>query len=99
MRGGAIMSHDIAVLSFPHASGAEHAYARVQQAAGDADWTHKVAFAEHHRHDRMVIRGTVADHYVDIDGEGDVTGSKAVHGLEVGGAAGLLLGPAGLAVG
>src|SRR5881275_1980366 len=60
---------------------------------------HKLAFAEHHRHDRMVIRGTVAGRYVDVDGEGDVTGKKAVHGAEAGAAAGALLGPLGVAAG
>src|SRR3954470_21148373 len=93
------MSLDIAVLVFRHTSGADHAYANVHDVVGDAGWMHKLAFAEHHGNDRMVIRGTIAGHYVDVDGEGDVTGSKAVHGAEAGAAAGALLGPPGMAAG
>jgi uncharacterized membrane protein len=93
------MSLDLAVLVFRHTSGADYAYANVHDAVGDADWMRKLAFAEHHRRDRMVVRGTVAGRYVDVDGEGDVTGSDAVHGAEAGAAAGALLGPPGFAAG
>ncbi len=93
------MSLDLAVLVFPHTSGADYAYSNVRDAVGEADWMRTLAFAEHHRHHRMVIRGTIAGRYVDLDDEGDVTGSHTVHGTEAGAALGALLGPAGLAAG
>ena len=93
------MSLDLALLVFHRTEGADYAYSNVHDAVGEVPWTGEIAFAEHHRHDRMVVRGTIAGHYVDVDGEGDVTGKRAVHGAEAGAAAGALLGPPGFAAG
>jgi len=37
--------------------------------ASDDPWAKEVAFVEHHRRDRIVVRGTFAGHYVDADDE------------------------------
>ncbi len=90
---------DFALMVFEHTGGAEHAYAdAVSQAAGEP-WAQEVAFVEHHRRDRIVVRGTFAGHYVDADDEGDFIGRKTAEGAVAGAAVGLLFGPAGLAVG
>jgi uncharacterized membrane protein len=93
------VSLDLAVLVFPHIETAEHAYADVIEAIGDAPWTHEVAFVEHHRHDRIVVRGTFAGRYVDVDDEGDLIGKRTAEGALTGAVVGVLFGPAGLAVG
>ena len=59
---------DIAVLTFPHIVGAERAYADVRDRVGSEPWLTEVAFVECHRHDRIVVRGTFAGRYVDVDG-------------------------------
>ena len=58
-----------------------------------------MAFVEVHRHGRIVVRGTVLGHYVDVDGLGDVIGPDTAAGAIVGAAAGLPLGPSGFAAG
>jgi uncharacterized membrane protein len=93
------VSLDLALMVYPHTEGAERAYSDVRNAAGDSHWVTEVAFVEHHRHDRLVVRGTVAGHYVDADDHGDVVGSRAVKGAVTGAAVGLIFGPAGMAVG
>ncbi len=90
---------DFALMVFKHTGGAEHAYAdAVSQASGEP-WAQEIAFVEHHQRDRIVVRGTFAGHYVDADDEGDFIGRQTAEGAIAGGAAGLLFGPAGLAVG
>jgi uncharacterized membrane protein len=79
--------------------GAEHAYGDVSGQNSDAPWAREVAFVEHHRHDRMAVRGTIAGHYVDADDDADFIGPQTAEGAVAGGAVGLLFGPLGLAVG
>lgn len=90
---------DLALMVFEHTGGAEQAYSVAPGQVGSVVWAQEVAFVEHHRRDRIVFRGTFAGHYVDADDEQDFIGPKAFEGALVGGAAGLLLGPAGVAVG
>ena len=90
---------DLAVVTFDRIQGAEHAYADVLDAAGQAPWEREITFVEHHGHDRIVVRGTFAGHYVDIDDEGDVIGRRTAEGVVAGAAIGALLGPAGFAAG
>jgi hypothetical protein len=70
------MSLDLALMIFDHTEGAERAYADVRDASGDAPWVHEIAFVEHHRHDRIVVRGTFAGRYVDLDEQGDLIGNE-----------------------
>ena len=93
------MSLDLALLIFDHVEGAERAYADVLDASGDAPWVHEIAFVEHHRHDRIVVRGTFAGRYVDLDEQGDVIGTRTAEGALTGAVAGIFFGPPGLAVG
>ncbi len=84
---------------FPHVEAAEHAYAHVIDRAAGEPWLNEVAFVEHHGHGRLIVRGTVAGHYVDVDDHGDVIGRRTAQGALTGAAIGLLLGPPGVAVG
>jgi uncharacterized membrane protein len=88
---------DFALMVFEHTEGAERAYSRVS--TGGAAWAREIAFVEHHRHDRIVVRGTIAGHYVDADDEQEFIGARTVEGAVGGAAVGALLGPAGLAAG
>jgi uncharacterized membrane protein len=93
------MSLDLVLLIFDRIEGAERAYSDVLGASGDAPWVHEIAFVEHHRHDRIVVRGTFAGRYVDLDEQGDVIGKRTAEGALTGAVAGIFFGPAGLAVG
>lgn len=90
---------DFALMVFRDTGGAESAYGDAAGQASDEPWAREVAFVEHHRRDRIVVRGTFAGHYVDADDEGEFIGRKTAEGAVAGAAAGLLFGPAGLAVG
>jgi uncharacterized membrane protein len=93
------MSLDLALVVFHHVEGAERAYAAVQYATREEPWVHELAFVEHHRHDRIVVRGTFAGRYIDLDERGDVIGKRTGEGALTGAAAGLLFGPPGFAFG
>ena len=98
---------DAAVIAFRRTEGAEHEYAsaleRVSRAPFErlsrAPWLGKVAFIEVHHRGRIVVRGTIAGHYVDIDDEGDLMGRDTAIGAIIGVLAGLALGPPGWAAG
>src|SRR4051794_21209991 len=93
------MTLELALVVYSHAEGAEYAYADAHSADRKASWMQEVAFVEHHRHDRVIVRGAVGGHYVDVDERGDVIGSRTAKGALTGAAVGVLFGPAGLAVG
>jgi uncharacterized membrane protein len=93
------MSLDLALMIFDRIEGAERAYADVIGAAHDAPWVHEIAFVEHHRHDRIVVRGTFAGRYLDLDDQGDVIGKRTAEGALTGAVAGAFFGPAGFAAG
>lgn len=90
------MSLDLALMVFDHIEGAERAYANLRV---EAPWVHEIAFAEHHRHDRIVVRGTFAGRYVDVDDRGDLIGTRTAEGALTGAVAGAFFGPPGFAVG
>jgi uncharacterized membrane protein len=93
------MSLDLALLIFERIEGSERAYARMLETSGSPPWVHEVSFVEHHRHDRIVVRGTFAGRYVDVDERGDVIGKRTAEGALTGAMVGFIFGPAGLAVG
>ena len=93
------MSLDLALIVFDQAEGAERAYANLPGASAPAPWVHEIAFVEHHRHDRIVVRGTFAGRYVDVDERGDVIGKRTAEGALTGAVAGAFFGPPGFAVG
>jgi uncharacterized membrane protein len=90
---------DFALVVFDHTEGAERAYADAPKQALGVNWAQEVAFVEHHAHDRLVIRGSFAGHYVDADDHDAFIGARTAEGALAGGGAGLLFGPPGLAVG
>jgi uncharacterized membrane protein len=93
------VSLDLALMVYPHVEGAERAYSDARDPAAGTHWVDEVAFVEHHRHDRIVVRGTVAGRYVDADDRGDPMGSRALKGAVTGAVVGLVFGPPGIAVG
>jgi uncharacterized membrane protein len=65
----------------------------------EAPWTRDVGFVERHHNGRLLLRGTFAGHYLDVD-EGDRVSQKgAGDGGATGGLVGVLGGPPGIAVG
>jgi hypothetical protein len=58
---------DIAVVTFDGVVGAERAFAGIREAAGADPWLNEIAFVEHHRRDRIVVRGTFAGRYLDVE--------------------------------
>jgi uncharacterized membrane protein len=95
------MDLDFAVLSFDGLNAAVEAFAAARdRAGGAARWTSEVGFVEHHESGKLVLRGTFAGHYVDVDEALHVSGRGTDEGVAVGGVIGTLLGgPLGLAVG
>jgi uncharacterized membrane protein len=91
---------DLALIVFAHTEGAERAYANVLGRGARAPWTQEIAFVEHHRHDRIVVRGEFAGRYVDADDdEQEVLGRRTAEGALTGAVAGALFGPPGFAAG
>ena len=93
------MSLDLALEVFEHTHGADHAYADVLDAVGDTPWIHEIALVEHHHRDRIVVRGSFAGRYVNVEDESDPIGERTVEGALTGAVAGAFFGPAGLAAG
>jgi uncharacterized membrane protein len=89
----------VGVARFSGIEGAERAYADARDRDPGAAWIGDAAFVEVHRDGRIVVRGSVAGHYVDIDGLGDAIGRDTGIGAAVGAAFGLLLGPPAFAIG
>jgi uncharacterized membrane protein len=89
----------VGVARFSGIDGAERAFADARDWDPAADWMDDAAFVEVHPGGRIVVRGSVAGHYVDVDGEGDVIGPDTGRGAFAGAAFGLLFGPSAFAVG
>jgi len=94
------VSLDLAVAQFDGEGAAVQWYADAKDHhGGDARWMQEVGFVECHHSGRLLLRGTFAGHYLDID-EGDRVSQKgAGEGAVAGGLVGVLLGPPGVAVG
>ena len=94
------MSLDVAVAQFDGEGTAVRRYAAAREGPGaDPPWTQKVGFVEHHRSGRLLLRGTFAGHYLDVDESDRVSQKGAGEGAVAGGLVGVLLGPPGIAVG
>jgi uncharacterized membrane protein len=93
------MSLDLAVVKFEGEDTAIRSYTDAKAKAGDAPWLHEVGFVEHHPSGRLVLRGTFAGHYLDVDETDHVSQTGAGIGAVAGGLVGVLLGPPGIAVG
>ena len=90
---------DLALMVFAHTEGAERAYSNAPGAVAGIAWAREVAFVEHHRHDRIVVRGEFAGKYVDADDEQQFLGRRTVEGALTGAVVGAAFGPPGLAAG
>ena len=93
------MRLDLAVASFDRTEGAEKAYADVRERASDAPWMHEIAFVEHHKRGRIVVRGVFAGHFLDIEDEADPIGKDVGVGALTGAVVGAAFGPPGFAAG
>ena len=100
------MSLDLAIISFDGEGTAVKRYAAARDRSStpgrqitEAQWTRDVGFVERHHNGRLLLRGTFAGHYLDVD-EGDRVSQKgAGEGGATGGLVGVLGGPPGIAVG
>jgi uncharacterized membrane protein len=94
------VSLDVAVAQFDGEGTAVRRYADAREdPGGEPPWTRKVGFVEHHHNGRLMLRGTFAGHYLDVDESDRVSQKGAGGGAVAGGLVGALLGPAGIAVG
>ena len=100
------MSLDLALITFDGEGTAVQKYATARDRSStpgrertEARWTRDVGFVERHHNGRLLLRGTFAGHYLDVD-EGDRVSQKgAGEGAATGGLLGVFLGPPGIAVG
>jgi uncharacterized membrane protein len=94
------MSLDFALLSFRGVNTATEVFAAARgRSSADASWAREVGFVEHHGDGHLVLRGTFAGHYVDLDEALHVSDRGAGEGWAIGAVIGALLGPPGLAAG
>jgi uncharacterized membrane protein len=95
------MGLELAIVRYPGQTSAESAFGTLRErAGGGASWPHEVALVEHHRRDRLVIHGTIAGHFVDVNEMDHLSQPGAAKGAAAGILIGTLLGgPAGLAPG
>jgi uncharacterized membrane protein len=91
---------DVAVVRFDGEGTAVRRYADAKDRSDtEARWAREVGFVERHKHGHLLLRGTFAGHYVDVDESDHVSQKGAGEGAVAGGLVGVLLGPAGIAVG
>jgi uncharacterized membrane protein len=100
------MSLDLAVVRFGGEGAAVQAYAAALERLSSRvvrdphpQWTRDVGFVERHHNGHLLVRGTFAGHYVDVDESDDVSERGGREGAATGGLLGVLLGPPGIAVG
>jgi uncharacterized membrane protein len=94
------MDVSFSLLSFDGVNSAVEAFARARDRVGAAArWTTEAGFVEHHANDHLVLRGTFAGRYVDVDEALHVSQQGAAEGWLIGAVLGALLGgPPGFAV-
>lgn len=99
------MTLELAVARFDGENSAVESYTRARDAvpyrasAARPAWTRDVGFVERHKSGRLLMRGTFAGHYLDVD-EGDALSQRGgAEGAVTGGLIGVLAGPPGIAVG
>jgi uncharacterized membrane protein len=94
------MGLDLALVSFDGTNAAAQAFEAAGERSGaPAAWVQRVGFVEHHKNGHLVLRGTFAGHYIDIDEALHVSQSGAAEGWIIGGLIGVLGGPPGLVLG
>jgi uncharacterized membrane protein len=95
------MSLELAIVRYRGQTTAESSFGALRERAGaGASWPQEVALVEHHRRGRLVIHGTIAGHFVDVNEMDHLSQPGAAKGAAAGMLLGTLLGgPAGLAPG
>jgi uncharacterized membrane protein len=94
------MALDLALVSFDGTNAAAQAFeAARERSSASAAWVQRVGFVEHHKNGHLVLRGTFAGHYVDVDEALHVSQRGAAEGWAIGGLIGVLGGPLGVVLG
>jgi uncharacterized membrane protein len=95
------MGLDLALVGFDGVNAAVDAFVAARDRSGAAArWTSEVGFVEHHGSGHLVLRGTFAGHYVDVDEALHASERGTAEGVGLGAVIGTILaGPLGLAVG
>jgi uncharacterized membrane protein len=100
------VSLDLALIPFEGEGTAVKRYAAAKDRSSksgrrrvDAPWTRDVGFVERHHNGRLLLRGTFAGHYLDVDETDRFSQAGAGEGAASGGLIGVLGGPPGIAVG
>jgi uncharacterized membrane protein len=95
------MDLEFALLTFTGINSAAEAFAQARgRSSSSAPWTSEVGFVEHHDNGKLVLRGTFAGHYVDVDEALHVSERGAAEGWAAGALIGAALGgPLGFALG
>jgi uncharacterized membrane protein len=100
------VSLDLAVVRFGSEGAAAKKYAVARDGSGSGpgrgpqpQWSRHVGLVERHHSGRLLVRGTFAGHYVDVDEVDDISERGGREGAAAGGLIGVLGGPPGIAVG
>jgi uncharacterized membrane protein len=102
------MDLDLALVLFHRGDAATEAFVAARDRAAPAGagrtgaaapWTRQVGLVEHHHNGHLVLRGTFAGHYVDVDEALHLSETGAGEGFVGGAALGVFGGPPGLAFG
>lgn len=94
------MDLELGLVRFRGGGSATEAFAAARDRSGaKAPWTREVGLVEHHHDGHLVLRGTFAGHYVDVDEALHVSQRGAAEGFVGGAVVGALFGPPGLAAG
>jgi hypothetical protein len=89
----------VGVARFSGVEGADRALADAHDRGPGPGWLADAVVCEVHPNGRIVVRGTVAGRYVDVDGRTDPMGLDTGLGAMAGAAIGFALGPPAFAVG
>jgi len=91
---------EIALVALDGVNTAAEVFAKARdRSAAPGGWQAQVGLVEHHEAGHLVLRGTFAGHYVDVDEAAHVSEAGAAKGWRTGALIGFLLGPPGFAVG
>lgn len=91
---------DVALVAFDGVDTAAEAFGAALDRSGPTSrWHKQVGLVERHQDGHLVLRGTFAGHYVDVDEASHTSEEGAAEGWKRGALAGFLLTPAGFAVG
>lgn len=91
---------EFVLVRFDTVGGATQAFTEARaHSAREAPWIREVGLVEHHSNGHLVLRGTFAGHYLDVDEALHTSERGTAEGFAAGAVIGVLGGPPGLAVG